>query len=182
MLLVFHRTPDGSSHTTVRRGDGVVLEMRAYDRTHRVPHDLAHAVTERGLELRAGVFGCVAAGAVFGSMRVLSGRPRHDAAARSARVIKANSRSLTIAELMAGVMHDAVENATTRSLVRSARAAWGSLEERPLPCPDEVLTATARTLEELTEQWSALNPGAALEFTWPQRLTAPVPPAPRRRR
>ncbi|GII34816.1 hypothetical protein [Planotetraspora mira] len=103
MRLVFMRAEGDRCRIAVHRRDGVTLEMRSYDRKFRVPHDLAHAVTERELKLDAGVFGCTAAGAVFSSMRVLSGSPRHDAAARSARIIKANARSITVAEVLSGV-------------------------------------------------------------------------------
>jgi len=47
MLITFTRALSGSTLATIRRGDGVVLELPGYDRKYRVPHDLAHAVTER---------------------------------------------------------------------------------------------------------------------------------------
>ena len=68
--------------------------MPSYSRKYRVPHDLAHLVTERELLLATGVFGSLAAGAMFSNARVVSGRPRHDAAARSKRILAANRRGL----------------------------------------------------------------------------------------
>jgi len=159
----------------VHRSDNVTLEMRSYDRKFQVPHDLAHAVTERELQLSAGVFGCIAAGAVFGSMRVVTGRPRHDAKARSASIIKANARSLTLAELLSGIVHDHVEGTLTRPLPKTLREAWGSQEQRPFPYSDAIVTSTASTLRTLAERWSRLSPEEGLEFTWPPRLTAPFP-------
>lgn len=64
-----------------------MVELPSYSRTHRVPHDLAHAVAEREFGRADGVFGSIAAGAVFDNMRVIAGRPRHDAAARGRRVL-----------------------------------------------------------------------------------------------
>jgi len=159
---------------TVHRRDGVTLEMRSYDRKFRVPHDLAHAVTERELKLDAGVFGCIAAGAVFSSMRVLSGSPRHDAAARSARIIKANARSITVAEVLSGVLHDAAEGSLTMPLYKRARESWGIVEERPFPYTEATLAATAEALEALADHWSGLRPGAELAFAWPPGLAAPI--------
>jgi hypothetical protein len=174
--LVFLPTDrDVSCRVVVHRSDNVTLEMRSYDRKFRVPHDLAHAVTERGLQLSAGVFGCIAAGAVFGSMRVVTGRPRHDAKARSASIIKANARSLTLAELLSGIVHDHVEGTLTRPLPKTLREAWGSQEQRPFPYSDAIVTSTANTLRTLAERWSRLSPEEGLEFTWPPRLTAPFP-------
>ncbi|MFF0463945.1 hypothetical protein [Streptomyces mexicanus] len=97
MRLLFSPAEDGRCRVIVHRRGEATLGMVSYDRTFRIPHDLAHAVTERELNLGAGVFGCIAAGAVFSSMRVLAGSPRHDAAARSARIVMANARSITVA-------------------------------------------------------------------------------------
>ncbi len=43
--MTIARTATGSTCATIRRADGVVLELPGFDRTFRVPHDLAHAVT-----------------------------------------------------------------------------------------------------------------------------------------
>ncbi|HEX2416667.1 MAG TPA: hypothetical protein VHJ83_00900 [Micromonosporaceae bacterium] len=176
MRLVFLPiAKDGSRRVVVHRSDNVTLEMRSYDRKFRVPHDLAHAVTERELQLGAGVFGCIAAGAVFSSMRVISGSPRHDATARSARIIKANARALSLAEVLSGIVHDTVEGSLTRPLAKTVREAWGSMEERPFPYTDATLAATVQTLKTLAERWSGLGPNEGLDFAWPTRLTAPIP-------
>jgi hypothetical protein len=66
MRLTFQHDPRGESLTVIQRSDGAVFTL--YSRKHRVPHDLAHAVTERELRLADGVFGCIAAGVVFDSM------------------------------------------------------------------------------------------------------------------
>lgn len=72
--------------------DGVVVWLPSYSRKWRVPHDVAHAVTERELGLAQGVFGSIASVAVFDNMQVVSGRPRHDARAVSARILRSNAR------------------------------------------------------------------------------------------
>jgi hypothetical protein len=174
--LVFSPAGEGGRcRVVVHRRDGVTLEMRSYDRTFRVPHDLAHAVTERELQLGAGVFGCIAAGAVFSSMRVLTGSPRHDAAARSARILKANARSITLAEVLSGVLHRAVEGSLATPLLDTAREAWGSVEERPFPYSEAALAAAAETLTALADDWSGLTPGGELAFAWPPGLAAQIP-------
>ncbi|MEU0507593.1 hypothetical protein [Nocardia sp. NPDC005998] len=167
----------GRRRVVVHRGDNVTLEMRSYDRKFRVPHDLAHAVTERELKLSAGVFGCIAAGAVFSSMRVLTGSPRHDAATRSVDILKANTRSISVAEVLSGIVHDSVEGTSTAPLFAKAQEAWGIVEERPFPYTQATLTTAAHTLNTLAERWSSLTPGEELELTWPQALTASIPTA-----
>jgi hypothetical protein len=175
MRLVFSPAEGGRSRVIVHRRDDVTLGMLSYDRKFRVPHDLAHAVTERELNLGGGVFGCIAAGAVFSSMRVLTGSPRRDAAARSARIIKGNARSIAMAEVLSGVLHGAAEGTLAAPLFSEAREAWGIVEERPFPYGEATLTAVAENLDALANVWSDLTPGEELEFTWPSALIAPIP-------
>ncbi len=73
MHISFHHAPRGESEARIRRQDGVVLILPSYSRKFRVPHDLAHAAAERELGLGGGVFGCIAAGAVFDNMRIADG-------------------------------------------------------------------------------------------------------------
>ena len=170
MLITFVRAVSGSTLATIRRGDGVVLELPGYDRKYRVPHDLAHAVTERELGMAAGVFGSIAGGGVFDNMRVVSGRPRHDAAERSKRLLAANKRPLGTAELLAGVVHDAVEHGATP--YERARRSWGVLSTDPFPWTDQELDAAVAVLAELSVEFEATG---KVSFTWPDRLVSRVP-------
>ena len=169
VLIEFRRAPRGESEARIHRPDRVVVCLPSYSRKWRVPHDLAHAATERELGLSRGVFGSIAAGAVFENMRVVSGRPRHDARAVSARVLKANGRALTTAEVLAGVLHEAVEH--RRPVSRSAaREAWGVVSQDPFPWTDVDIARATDTLRALGEQWSGLDTDGVLEFDWPRRL------------
>ncbi|HVW42493.1 MAG TPA: hypothetical protein VHC18_14185 [Amycolatopsis sp.] len=171
MRVIFYPRPGGGSRATLFRADRVVLELRSYDRKWRVPHDLAHAVAERELGISAGVFGCLAAGALFSSVRVVEGRLRHDARARGERIVSANARGIARAEIMAGALHHAVEH---HHPVTGARAAWGSVEESEFPYRETDLARAAAELTRLAGAWSRLDAGAGLEFEWPERLTATV--------
>lgn len=182
MRIVFARVARGESIATIYRNDGVVVELPSFSRKHQVPHDLAHAVAEREFGLADGVFGSIAAGAMFDNMRVVTGRPRHDAAARSKRILTANGRALTLAELLAGVLHRAVEGQDDLPATESARRHWGMVREDPFPWTDEQVTAAVDTLRDLARRWAALGPAESLEFRWPDRLVEPVPPARSRHR
>jgi hypothetical protein len=59
----FRRAERGESEAWVHRLDGAVVWVPSFTREHRVPHDLAHAVTERELRMVHGVFGSIMAGA-----------------------------------------------------------------------------------------------------------------------
>jgi hypothetical protein len=133
-----------------------------------VPHDLAHAVTERERGLADGVFGCIAAGVVIDSMRQVEGRRRHDAKLRSTRILKA-ARNLGLAEVLSGVLHEAVEKRQATPYAR-AHEAWGIVQQDPYPYCDADLDRATKTLRELGEQWQASS--EPLEFAWPERLRA----------
>jgi hypothetical protein len=174
MLVTFVRTETGTTLATIRRGDGVVVELPGYDRKHRVPHDLAHVVTERQLGLSGGVFGSIAGGGMFANMRVVAGRPRHDARTRSERLLDANKRTLGLAEVMAGVVHDAVEHHTEPVAAARARRTWASRCTGPFPWADEQVIDAVRRLAELS---AVYRRDGTVSVDWPDRLANPVPPA-----
>jgi hypothetical protein len=179
MLIEFSRVGEAGTVATIHRRDGVVVELRGYSVTHRVPHDLAHVVTERELGLADGVFGSIAGGAVFASMRVVGGRPRHDAVARSKQILRANARALTTAEVMAGVVHDAVEHAPDVDVNAKGRIDWAIVHPEPFPWPPEQIDHAVRLLTDLAGEWRR---DGTVQITWPDRLTSPVPDEPRVRR
>jgi len=182
MHISFQRGRDGSCVARIDRPDKVVVELISAKGKWRTPHDLAHAATERELGLADGVFGSIASGAVFKSMRLVSGRPRHDAAARSARILHANSRAITIAELLTGVVHHAVEHGMATASLERARGGWGVLETRPFPWTAADLRRATDLLRELSRRWAVIDPDDHVELDWPDRLVVPAPPAPRPRR
>lgn len=178
---MFARAERGESVATIHRSDGVVLELPSFTRKHRIPHDLAHAVTERELGIADGVIGAIASGALFGNMRVVSGHLRHDAAARSKRLLDANKRSLATAEILAGMLHQEVEGHVLGT-VTAVRRGWGSLRQEPFPWTDAQVLAAAESLRHHGDRWATLGPDDTMDFPWPDRLTTPVPADPTRRR
>jgi hypothetical protein len=184
VLIVFARAARGESIATIYRTDGVVVELPSYSRKHRVPHDLAHAVTEREFGLADGVFGSIVAGAMFDNMRIVAGRPRHDAAARSTRILTANKQALTLAEVMAGMLHHAVEGPPDAftTATEAVRRGWGSIRQEPFPWTDDQVITAVDTLRDHAHRWATLGPEDSMEFLWPDRLTEPVPPSSARRR
>jgi hypothetical protein len=174
-VLVVFRPHPGDCLTVLHRDDGVVLELSPVSRTWRVPHDMAHVATELALDLRDGVFGTLAAGGVLGNMRVVQGRSRHDSAARSARLLTANSSSLTTAELLARAVHAGVEHGRPREAVHALRRQWASRHPEPCPWTDGQILGAVESLNELDGQWQARGPDEGVEVVWPRRLTSAVP-------
>jgi hypothetical protein len=179
--ITFTKDFPTESVATIYRPDGVVVELPSYSAKYRVPHDLAHAVAERRLGLAGGIFGTLAAGGLFSNVRVVGGRPRHDAAERSKRVLRANSQELGNSELLGGALHQVVEHGRS-GVVRKIREDWAIINTQPCPFTDEQLTAAADELTLVRRAWAPLAVGDRLEFDWPDRLIRAVPrPAPRRR-
>jgi hypothetical protein len=172
MQVTFARGATGSTLATIRRRDGVVVELPGYDRKYRVPHDLAHFATEWHLGLSGGVFGSIASGGMFSNVRVVDGRPRHDAAARSKRVLDGNKRTLGLAEVMAGVVHDAVEHGRERTALADARRTWGTWSTDPFPWTEQQFADAIRRLTELA---AAYQRDGVVRVDWPDSLSNPAP-------
>ena len=168
MHLTFLHDPRGECVTLIRRADGAEFTLSSYSRKHHVPHDLAHAVTERELGMPDGIFGCIAAGAVFDSMQQTAGKKRYDAKIRSTRILKAPN-SIGVSESLTSVIHEAVEKDRPTPYAL-ARETWGIT--RPDPCPylDTDLDRATETLRELSRQWQASSD--PLVLPWPKRLQA----------
>ncbi|GAA5191686.1 hypothetical protein GCM10023322_49650 [Rugosimonospora acidiphila] len=168
MQVHFHRT-DGSGGYAVlmRRDDGLTVRLPGLDQTWRVPHDLVHFVAEREFRLGHGVFGSIAAGAMFANMAVVSGRPRYDAKVRSRAVIKAYAAELSLAEVLSGVVHDGVEHEVKAAIVyRQVLEAWGSLRSAPCPYQAATLRRCLVLLDALDDKWRAVAVGDRLALRW----------------
>jgi hypothetical protein len=188
MRVQFHRSDRLDEYVVlVRREDGLTVQLPGYDRRMVVPHHLAHFVAEHGFRLTHGVFGCIAAGAMFTNMSMVDARPRFDAQSRSRAVLRLNAAELGLAESLSGVVHDAVEQELDFGVAyRRLREAWGAL--RPGQCPYEPadLRRVLNLLGQLGERWRALRPGEVLALRWDaaprarshsRRSWTPAPPA-----
>lgn len=171
MQLTFVHDPRGECLTLIRRADGAEFTLSSYSRKHRVPHDLAHAVTERELGIPDGIFGCIAAGAVFDSMQQTGGKKRYDAKTRSTRILKAPN-SIGISESITSVIHAAVENGWKKTPYARIREMWGVTQQDPCPYLDPELDRATQTLRELRARWEASS--GPLDFAWPTKLQAGV--------
>jgi hypothetical protein len=159
----------------ILREDGLTVRLPGYDRKWRVPHDLAHFVAEREFQMARGVFGCIAAGAMFSNMSVVDGRPRYDAQVRSRLVLKTNGAELTLAECLSGVVHDAVEHEVDLAVAhRRLRDSWGALRTGPCPYEAGDLRRALDVLGQLASRWQDLAPGERLALRWDQRPSRPT--------
>jgi hypothetical protein len=151
--------------TVVERDDGVVFAMRGAGGGAELPHDLVHALVETALGIPDGIWGCVADGVVWNSMRHVSGRQPPHAAERSARLKRDRAAAIGRAEAVADLVS---------RLARDAAVLPGEVAATGLPAGR--VDDAAAGLRSAGRRWGALRPGETWSVTW-----APAPTGPRRR-
>lgn len=169
MEITFTKTGERTYEVVVRRDDGVTLRVRTPDKPLKIPHDMVHYVVERELNMGRGFWGSIAAGAIFGTVRVVSGRQPPHAAERSAALIKESYKEQAAAELYVAVM----QGVTHECKERDYRFVCSSLDEvwRPFRWPRPHVSAedalrVCRALREAEESWAALPVGESVTLPW----------------
>jgi hypothetical protein len=202
MRITFRRFPGGvDAYSEIERDDGAVLRMAEFSRGGaRLPHDLRHLIVELELGVTDGIWGTIADGGIYTSMRFAGGRRLpHDAARKSDALKKARHHRIGRAELFANLAEsiaalDSPADAQVREII------WRHLAVVPLSEPGQdparvvelpppaALVAAAVALRAAAEKWAALPVGAELSYQWmarqppaaAQQALATVPARPRR--
>jgi hypothetical protein len=147
-----------------------MLEVPSYDRASPLPHDLAHFVVERELGLKRGFWGCVAAGAMFPGIKVISGRRPPHAAARSHSVIREAGQQGTEAEVLVSVllrlMHEGLETNWPAARALLSRE-WKPNKPSRGPLEAEEVRRVCGALQEAHQCWQALAIGQSTTVSWP---------------
>lgn len=177
MTITFTKTGASTYTTLARRDDGVLLEVPSHDRTARLPHDLAHYVVERELGLNRGFWGCVAAGALFPGMKVVSGRQPPHAADRSRAIIRGAGQHGTEAEVLVGsllrVMRAGLETHWPAAGALLGRE-WRPKKPSRGPLGAEEVRRVCAALRDAEQRWQALGIGESLTVSWSAGPKAPV--------
>lgn len=202
MRITFRRFPAGvDSYSEIERDDGAVFQMAEFTRGGaRLPHDLRHLIVERELGVTDGIWGTIADGGVYTSMRFAGGhRLPHNAARKSDALKKARHHRIGRAELFANLAEsiaalDSPKDAQVRDIIRRHLAVVPLSEPGQDPArvvelpPPTALVAAAIALRAAAEKWAALPVGAELSYEWTPRHSpavtrqdlATVPARPRR--
>jgi hypothetical protein len=177
VLVTFRRLPDHQRGAAlVERDDGVRYWMDGGPVTAALPHDLVHFTVERAFGMSDGIWGAVAAGVVFRSMRHDSGRRPPHATQRSAAMIRANRDRLQRAELVGGFVERvaAMPEPTTAHVARLAKTLLARLPDGDVDL--RVAATAAIAVREMGRRWRSLAVGDALTVDWPARLRMPTTP------
>ncbi|GAA0271126.1 hypothetical protein [Cryptosporangium japonicum] len=176
MKVTFVRLPDHEwGHVLIERDDHVVYRMHAGPITAAIPHDLVHFTVEDALRIEDGIWGSIAGGVVFQSMKHVSGRRPPHAADRSAQLIRANRDRLQRAELIGGFIEAAAQAGADLDALRHQ---WFATRSETLDLPAVELAVAA--LHRAEERWRALPIGGELTVTWPAHRRLPALPAGKR--
>jgi hypothetical protein len=152
--MTFRRMADRRPvETLVERDDGVVFAMRGAGGGADLPHDLVHAVVETALPLADGVWGCVADGVVWGSMRHVSGRRPPHAAERSDRLKQERRDAVMRAEHLADLVG---------RLARGEPVPSGAVSGMPR----ERMDAAVAAVRDASRRWAALPVGEEWVVEW----------------
>lgn len=180
--MTFFRLPDHQrGDALIERDDGVVYRLDGTLGSAEPPHDLVHYTVEDALGMRDGLWGAIAGGVVFRSMRHVSGRRPPHAAERSRELIRLHRDLLRRAEFIGGICERAAA-LPDRDLDRFL----AGLSAPPIG-PERVATAAA-ALRRTAGIWAGLAVGDRLTLEWPahrrmtgevmrQRYRAPVRPS-----
>jgi hypothetical protein len=179
----FHRGEGRAYFALARRDDGVLVRLQgfAYDRSFDppLPHDLAHFVVEEELKLKAGLWGVIAAGGLFGPNMVVAGRQRPHARERGREVKKWAGDRLGQAEVLVRVLCEIARAGEEFDL-----AVLDRIPERRRP---EDLNAgdvqrTCSRLRDAARQWAGVPQGGSLDFVWGSSVDTSLADRPRRAR
>jgi hypothetical protein len=170
MQIIFRRTGLRSYATLAVRDDRVAVSIPSFDRPTSLPHDVAHFVVERELGLARGFWGCVADGAIFPGMTVVSGRQSARAAERSRSVIRDAGQRGTEAEVLVGTMLRIAEahlDATWPVAREILRDMWAPAGPSHTPLTADEVRRICDALRDAGRRWHALPVGESMQVTWP---------------
>jgi hypothetical protein len=154
--IIFERMVDRRPvETRVERDDGVVFSMRGAGGGSALPHDLVHALVEQSLGVPDGIWGCIADGVVWHSMRRVSGRRPPHADERSERLKRERAAAIREAEGLA----DLVGRLARREPVLPR-------ETRIRRYSSDAVATAARELADAGRRWSDLAPGTTWVVEW----------------
>jgi hypothetical protein len=169
MHVRFPRLPDHQrAYALVERDDGVCYRLYGGPAGPRLPHDIRHLIVERELGLDDGIWGSIAAGAVFPSMQYVSGRRPPHAAQRSTELIRNFAGPGLRAELIANLVEvvAALDNPAADQIRQLARSQLATL---PDPEVDPAAIAAAATAMQVeASRWARLRVGEELSYAWPR--------------
>ena len=176
MQITFRKTGDRTVETMALRDDGVVVELRGSSRPSELPHDLRHYVVEVELGLKGGFWGCIARGALFPGMTVISRSRQSDAKARSQALIRSTHQERGASELLVRAFEAAAR--ITDPALRFAELVSPEVRQWfPAHVEKDTRRRIVERLRILESRWQELSVGESMTVVWPSRGARAHPPS-----
>jgi len=175
MHVTFPRLPDRErAYAVVERDDGAVYRLYGGQAGPRLPHDIMHFVVERELQIRDGIWGGIASGIIFDSMRHVSGRRPPHARDRSSELLATfRSRGLR-AEVLANFVQcvAALDHPSDIQILTLAATQLSVLPDADADVDPAEVAAAAQALQVEAARWARLRVGEELSYDWPRTALA----------
>ena len=168
MKIQFIRTGFVDYVSRAFRDDGCVVQVPGYGGRFKPPHDYGHYLVERVYAPAHGLWGIIAAGAIWGDMQLLVGRRPPHSAERSKIIMRMADEAHTSCEQLVC----AFQRITDEKLDNDWRASKAVFDEYL----DYRTTSRPKTLEEVqrvcadfrdaAQQWSQVPVSGAVTVSW----------------
>ena len=175
MRVTFPRLPDHErAYALVERDDGAVYRLYGGPAGPRLPHDIMHLVVERELRIWDGIWGGIAAGIVFDSMRHVSGRRPPHARERSRDLLAAFRQRGLRAEVLANFVEcvAGLDHPSDTQILTLAADRLTVLPPADADVEPAAVAAAAQALQVEAARWARLRVGEELSYDWPHDAVA----------
>jgi hypothetical protein len=175
MRVTFPRLPDHErAYALVECDDGALYRLYGGQAGPQLPHDIMHFVVERELGIRDGIWGGIASGIIFDTMRHVSGRRPQHAQERSRELLAIfQSRGLR-AEVLANFVQRVagLDHPSDIQIMTLAATQLSVLPDADADVEPAEVAAAAQALQVEAARWARLRVGEELSYEWPQSALA----------
>lgn len=169
MEVTFTKISDRQYISHVVRDDGVEFEVKGYDNPKWLPHDLVHFFVEQALGLKYGFWGCVKAGALFDSMRLIKGQLKYNSQSKSKEILRMAGQHNMEAEVWVGFFSHIIPkqlDQNPQALKVALREIWQTNQPERKAVALEEVNQICKELRALYQEWEFLADGQTLTFKW----------------
>src|SRR5215472_94805 len=183
MKLRVTRTEDRRYETAAVRSDGWTVVLGGAGFAHRLPRHVAHFAVEDTLELRQGLWGSIAAGALPPGARVSEGQAPPGAIEKSAAIVESTAQFVAEARALVAAFDEIVEQRLevrwpqVEPSLQTLKAHRGA---RLVPLTKTDVARIAVAWRELQSRWDLVPVGGTLDLEWKTPLMSGGWPAVRK--
>ncbi len=168
MKLRVCRTEDRRYETTATRSDGLTVTLSGQGFAHRLPRHLAHFAVEETLELRHGLWGSIAAGALPPGARI-TGQLPPGAIEKSAAITESTAQLVGEARALVAAFDEIIDQRVDDRRPQvdpSPQSLSMHRGARVVPLTKTDVSRVVTMWRDLKTRWDQVPVGGALELEW----------------